>query len=111
MRRGVGRAPSRRQFLIGVGSAFAGTALLTARVPAAESLPHLSASDPAASALHYTDEASEVDPAKDPTHMAGAMCGNCKLYQGGNAASGPCQLFPGKSVSSQGWCMGHQKKE
>ena len=110
MSRGAEPVASRRQFLIGAGSAFAGAALLSARVPAAESLPHVAANDQAAAALHYTDDASKIDSAKDPTHMTGTMCGNCKLYQGGDAASGPCQLFPGKSVSSRGWCMGYQKK-
>ena len=110
MSRGADWAPSRRQFLIRAGSALAGTALFNVRVRAAESLPHIAANDPAALALHYTDDASRIDSAKDPGHMAGATCANCKLYQGGDAASGPCQLYPGKSVSSKGWCMGYQKK-
>jgi hypothetical protein len=110
MSRGADWAPSRRQFLVSAGSALAGTALFSVRIPAAESLPPLAANDPAALALHYTDEANRIDSAKDPTHVAGAACGNCKLYQGGDAASGPCQLYPGKSVSSNGWCMGYQKK-
>ena len=103
--------PSRRQFLVRVANAFAGAAVwLSVPLGANEALPHLTLNDPTAVALHYTDDASRIDPTKDPTHLAGTMCANCRLYQGGNATYGPCQLFPGKLVSSRGWCMGYQKK-
>ena len=104
--------PSRRQFLVHVGNALAGAAVwFGTPLYANDSLPHLTLSDPTAAALHYTGDASGINPAKDPTHLKGAMCSNCRLYQGGAAAFGPCQLFPGKLVSSKGWCMGYQKKE
>jgi hypothetical protein len=54
----------------------------------------VSADDPTAKALQYTEHSTE----------AGKHCGNCNLYQGGTAASGPCPIFPGKEVVATGWC-------
>ena len=54
----------------------------------------LSADDPTAKALAYTDKST----------TAGKSCANCMLYQGGTAASGPCPIFPGKDVAAAGWC-------
>jgi hypothetical protein len=66
----------------------------------AKSLPHLTTQDPQAQVLHYTED---VSTSKDPTHTAGAKCGNCKLYHGNtDEPFGPCQLYPGKAVSTNG---------
>ena len=54
----------------------------------------LSPDDPTAKALQYTEHSTEADK----------HCGNCNLYQGGAAASGPCPIFPGKEVAATGWC-------
>ena len=54
----------------------------------------LSADDPTAKALSYTDKST----------TAGQSCANCQLYQGGSAATGPCPIFPGKDVAAAGWC-------
>jgi hypothetical protein len=54
----------------------------------------VSTDDPTAKALQYTEHSTE----------AGKHCGNCNLYQGGTAASGPCPIFPGKDVVATGWC-------
>jgi len=64
--------------------------------------------DPTAKALGYVDDASK---ATDPKHKAGDMCSNCQFYSGGAIGRGPCQLFPGKSVSSNGWCVSHTPKK
>jgi High potential iron-sulfur protein len=104
---------SRRRFVASVGGAVGAFTLGGAASPVvrAASLPHVEASDPTARALHYTEDASKINAAQDPTHRAGTRCATCKLYQGtANAAYGPCQLFPGKAVSSNGWCMGYQQK-
>lgn len=104
---------SRRRFIGNVGSAIGVLTLgeAVSSVVYAADLPHVTSSDPTAVALHYTEDASGIDPAKYPTHLAGARCANCNLYQGSaSAAYGPCQLYPGKAVSSKGWCMGYQKK-
>jgi len=105
---------SRRDFVVSVGTVVGSAVFLAgplASVAAAGALPHLTTQDPQALALHYTENASTIDASKDPSHAAGAKCANCKLYQGsGDAPFGPCQLYPGKAVSANGWCMGYQKR-
>ena len=54
----------------------------------------LSADDPTAKALSYTDKST----------TAGQTCANCGIYQGGAAATGACPIFPGKDVAAAGWC-------
>ncbi|MDT8283219.1 MAG: high-potential iron-sulfur protein [Gammaproteobacteria bacterium] len=54
----------------------------------------VSADDPTAKALAYTDKST----------TEGKSCGNCNLYQGGSAAAGGCPIFPGKDVAAAGWC-------
>jgi hypothetical protein len=54
----------------------------------------VSADDPTAKALSYTDKST----------TEGQSCANCNLYQGGTAATGPCPIFPGKDVAAAGWC-------
>jgi len=70
----------------------------------------LSPTDPQAAALGYNPDASKVDKAKFPQYAAPQACGNCALYQGGAAATGPCPLYPGKQVSNKGWCSAYNKK-
>jgi hypothetical protein len=105
---------SRRVFLLRLGTLAGAAAVAGTLTPVADArtnLPHLTSQDPQAQALRYTDDASRIDSSKNPTHTAGAKCANCKLYQGSTGDPfGPCQLYPGKSVSADGWCMGYQKK-
>jgi hypothetical protein len=104
---------SRRDFLVSVSTVVGAAALAGALAPVADAkaLPHLTTQDPQALALHYTEDAGKIDASKDPTHTGGAKCANCKLYQGSNGEPfGPCQLYPGKAVSANGWCMGFQQK-
>jgi hypothetical protein len=61
---------------------------------ASASAAMVSPDDPTAKALQYTEHSTEADK----------HCGNCNLYQGGTAASGPCPIFPGKEVAATGWC-------
>ena len=106
------RDSSRRRFFASAGGVVGAVAFanLLPNMARAADLPALSASDPAAAALNYTDDASKVDAAKSPTHVAGNACANCNQFQGAGAATGPCQLFPGKSVNAKGWCSGYVKK-
>jgi hypothetical protein len=105
---------SRRDFLLSLSTVlgmgvFADA--VTSVAVAKATLPHLTAQDPQAQALHYTEDASTIDASKVATHTAGAKCANCKLFQGSSGdAFGPCQLYPGKAVSANGWCIGYQKK-
>lgn len=71
----------------------------------------LTEADPAASALHYKEDASKVDAKANPMWKAGNICGNCQQYSGkAGAASGPCSAFGGKEVAAKGWCMAWVKK-
>ncbi len=104
---------SRREFIVCAGTMVGAAAFAGALTPVADAkaLPHLTAQDPQALALHYTEDASKLDASKNPSHTAGAKCSNCKLYQGSSGDPfGPCQLYPGKAVSADGWCMGYQKR-
>jgi hypothetical protein len=70
-------------------------------VTLAAELPLVTANDPVAKALQYTDDASKASGAKP-----GSKCANCKNYQGAaNSTQGPCLIFPGKSVKATGWCL------
>lgn len=96
----------RRRFLKAAAGGAAVATVLGAlpRMALAQDLPHLSPTDPTASALKYTEDASKAVGRKDPKDA----CFNCNFYQGkAGAPWGPCQLFPGKVVASQGWCVSH----
>jgi hypothetical protein len=84
---------SRRRFLK-LAAGTAAVAVLVGGLPRsarADDLPHLSESD--------------------PKHQVGDTCANCQFYSGGATGFGPCQLFPGKSVSAKGWCVSHAQKK
>jgi hypothetical protein len=61
----------------------------------------LDPSDPVAKTLGYVTKSAKPD----------ANCANCSQFQGKSGdATGPCTIFPGKSVASAGWCMSWVKK-
>lgn len=65
-------------------------------------MPKLSEDDPAAKALNYHEDASEVSGG---ARSEGAICANCQLYQGSpDSEWGGCGAFPGKAVAANGWC-------
>ncbi len=100
---------TRRQFVITLLPATAAMAVLS-RTALAQA-PHLEESDPTAVALGYKNDATKVDAKKFPTHVAGAVCGGCALFQGKPTdAWGPCGIFAGKLVNSKGWCSAWAKK-
>lgn len=99
----------RRRLLLSGMVAIAGIPLyktiLSAQVLAAE-LPHLSEDDPSAKALNYHHDAAAAPrtdkagtPAKDQ------FCHNCQFVQATSGQWRPCQIFPGKEVNENGWCM------
>jgi hypothetical protein len=70
------------------------------RTALAADAPMLSPNAKEAKALKYVEDASKAEGA-----VKGSTCANCALYQGhAGAATGPCQIFPGKSVTAAGWC-------
>jgi len=96
----------RRRFLKAAAGTVAAATVLGGlpRLAGAQDLPHLSPSDPTASALKYVEDGSKVQGKKAP----GDACFNCNFYQGkAGGAWGPCQLFPGKAVAAKGWCVSH----
>jgi hypothetical protein len=104
---------ARRRFLklavVGAATAPIAAALLP-RLGFAADLPHVDvATDATAKALHYTPDATTATA--DPAYKPKADCANCMFYQGKPGDEyGPCQLFPGKSVHSKGWCTSHNLK-
>ena len=95
----------RRKFIQLSAVAAAGYLVQSGREARAEDLPHLSADDPMAQAMKYTEDASAVDAASRTNPAADQTCANCALLQGADGeAWRPCQIFPGKVVAAAGWC-------
>ncbi|TAL86202.1 MAG: High potential iron-sulfur protein [Rhodanobacter sp.] len=101
---------SRRRFLkVAAGTTVAAVVMGgLPRFARAAALPPLTDADPTAKALDYVPDASK---STNPKHKPGDDCSNCMFYSGGKTGSGPCQLFPGKSVEAKGWCVSHSPKQ
>lgn len=84
-------------------------ALLRSRSAMAAEPGHLDEADPAAKALGYKKETTQVDAAKFPQHNSTQDCGGCRYFQGKAGSEwGPCTLFIGKgSVHTKGWCAAY----
>jgi len=94
---------SRRKMLgLSAATLIVGPALaLTNRLAIAADMPHVDPNDAQAKGLGYVHESAKPDN----------KCNNCQLYTGDPAAKwGPCAIFPGKQVSSTGWCSAWVKK-
>ncbi|HMD58317.1 MAG TPA: high-potential iron-sulfur protein [Steroidobacteraceae bacterium] len=73
--------------------------------------PHLSATDSMAVALAYHEDSSTVDAKAFPSYKPEQKCSNCLQLQGkAGDPWRPCNLFPGKLVSANGWCKVYMKK-
>ena len=104
MRKSADTPVSRREVLRKLGSA-ASLAALPATHAFAADPPHLGVKEPAAMAVGYVENASQVDPKKHPDFVRGSSCENCLQLQGAaGSAYRPCTLFPGKLVATAGWC-------
>jgi hypothetical protein len=65
----------------------------------------LSGADPSAKALGYVEDSTKVDAKANPTHKPEQICATCVQFQGSSSdARAACNIYPGKSVSSRGWC-------
>lgn len=72
----------------------------------AEELPHVTDDDPMAKALKYVHDAKTVErPEKGGIPGDQQTCVNCQFLTGDEGEWRPCQLFPGKSVHIDGWCI------
>jgi hypothetical protein len=76
---------------------------LAIRGARAEEMPRLSEDDPAAKALQYVHDAGASD---NPKRKPDQFCKNCNLIRSESGTWRPCQLFPGKAVNENGWCVG-----
>lgn len=91
--------------------AFSATVAAPPKKVTAPVLPNLELDNPTAKALGYVEDSTKVNAAKYPNHKPGQMCAGCSLMQGdAKNARNPCAIFPGKSVSSKGWCASFAKK-
>lgn len=102
---------ARRRFLkiAVVGAAVAPlAAALLPRLARADD-PHLSPDDPTAKALGYTEDAATAK--SNGAFKPGSNCSACQFFQGHQEMPyAACTLFPGKVVSSKGWCASFTKK-
>lgn len=69
--------------------------------------------DSSAQALGYRHDATTVNRASYAKYEDGQQCANCVLFLADaspDAAWGGCSIFPGRLVSSSGWCNVYQPK-
>ena len=97
----------RRQFFATVGAAAGSVALgaLACQSASAGDLPAMKETDSLAISMNYKEDTTKVDGKKFPNHKADQTCANCSFYQSTGSATGPCQIFAGKSVTAKGWCQ------
>lgn len=99
---------NRRVFMFQVA---AGSSALIAASVAHSQVAQVNEKDAQAVALGYVADSTKVDAQKFPKHAATQMCSTCQVYAGKPAdPAGPCAIFPGKVVSSKGWCSAYVKK-
>ncbi len=71
-----------------------------------EPLPHVTLDDPQAKALQYTNDATQATrPDKAGVNGADQFCHDCQFLQGDRGEWRPCQIFAGKAVNENGWCI------
>ncbi|HEU4592989.1 MAG TPA: high-potential iron-sulfur protein [Steroidobacteraceae bacterium] len=100
---------TRRWFLrltAGVALAPAAASMLQSRSATAGEPRQLDEADPAALALGYRKDTTQVDRARYPQHSPAQVCAGCRYFQARRDAEwGPCALFAGKgAVHAKGWC-------
>jgi len=102
---------SRRDALKNIALVAGALAVPASRIAGAADLPHVAATDPTAVALAYHEDAKSVDVKKFPTYKPDQKCATCLQLQGkAGDPWRPCNLFPGKLVSENGWCKVWVKK-
>ena len=100
LKESVMKSVNRRDFLKLSGSTVIGLTL-GSTVLKAQAQEQLSADDATAKALKSTPNST----------VEGANCANCMYVQGADGEQHrPCNIFPGKLVSADGWCSAWVKK-
>jgi hypothetical protein len=86
--------------------AFGLIGLVGLRVAHADDQGRLDPADPAAKTIGYVEDASRLDPAKEPLFKPGSRCSTCNFYQAQDAQgdSAPCTIFANRRVTAAGWC-------
>ena len=96
---------SRRSVLHGLAAGGAVVSLSSLGGLAWADSDRVSVDEPTAKAVHYVEDASEVDASKHPRFAEGQLCSNCILWQAGpDDAWGGCGIFGGRKVAGPGWC-------
>ena len=107
---------TRRRFLkfvaAGAVALPAAASLLRSGSAKAVEAGQLDEADPAAAALGYKKDTTQVDAARFPQHTPTQVCGDCRYYQGKASSEwAPCTIFAGKgSVHTKGWCAAYAVK-
>lgn len=111
MTRNTLHLPARRALLRTAVALAAVPLARTLPAASAESLPHLSETDPMAKALKYFHDAGAAPRTDRPgTSAAEQYCHNCRFIQAESGEWRPCQIFPGKAVNANGWCVSWLEK-
>ncbi len=103
---------SRRHFFaLGAMALPSAAALLRSRAATAAG-GQLDEADPAAAALGYKKDTTQVDAGKYPQHQPTQVCASCRYFQAKASSEwGPCTIFAGKgAVHSKGWCAAYAVK-
>jgi high potential iron-sulfur protein len=78
----------------------------------ADDPPQLNPNNPAAKTIGYTEDASNVDPKKEPLFKPKSRCSNCTFFQTAQAKgeNAPCTIFANQIVVGKGWCRAWSAK-
>jgi hypothetical protein len=97
---------NRRDFLARLAVAALTLPLLGPPSARADAPPQLNPNDPAAKTIGYTEDASKVDPKKEPLFKPNSRCANCTFFQTAQAKGeyAPCTIFANQMVVGKGWC-------
>ena len=104
---------ARRRFLKLATAGIAAAPLCGACLPRlARAQERVEEDEELAQQLGYKHDASEVDQNEWPDYEQGEICANCQLYHGEQGAEwGPCDIFGGRLVNANGWCVSWLEKE
>lgn len=73
----------------------------------AAEVPQVTEDDPVAQSLKYVHDATQSER-QDETQF----CHNCIYFKGTESTPwAPCDIFPGKSVNTNGWCNVWTRKQ
>lgn len=94
-----------RGSVLGASAVFLAGVVPLSRAAAAD-LPEVSVDDPTAKSLKYVPDATQ-----SARTDSSQFCHNCRYFKGSEGtATGPCDIFSGKAVRSNGWCSAWSKR-